>query len=268
MIKFLAVAVVIGLMIGFVTLCVIWTVRVVSQSIRGRSISLLSTYDGLLEDRSRMLRDLNEELERTKASLEKLRETGEAAGEPVAPQAQEGDPMAILKAVERVSGTEYRDKDAGTVYRRIRENFSLDPRRVIFDLALHSGDPEEKQAGKLLEKLNYDTVYRLSTLPGEDQQTLLAEVLEPEERNLLEEYAGLHPRFDCIGFYDFLQSRAAEEPGPIYLRVSPAAAGEAAMRRYPSQVQVVVDDEICEGFQVEADNMLYDYCIKMREMGE
>ena len=268
MIKYLAVAIVIGLMIGFVTLCVIWTVRVVSQSIRGRSISLLSTYDGLLESRSRMLQDLKEELEQTRASLEELRKAGSPAGETVEPQIQEGDPMAILKAVERVSGTEYRDKDAGAVYRRIRENFSLDPRRVIFDLALREGIAEEKRAGRLLEKLNYDTVYRLSTLPGEDQQTLLAEVLEPEERALLEEYAGLHPRFDSIGFYDFLQARAAEEPGPIYLRVSPTVAAEVALRRFPSQVQVVVDQEICEGFQVEADNMLYDYCIKMREMGE
>ena len=89
-------------------------------------------------------------------------------------------------------------------------------------------------------------------------------MLAPEERALLADYAALQPQFDSIGFYDYLQSRAAEEPGPVCLRVAPTAApGD-----YSGQVQVIVDEEICEGFQVEVNNMLYDYCVKMREMGE
>ena len=69
----LGVAVVIGILIGFVTLCVVWTTRVVGQSVRDRSVSLLSTYDGLLEDRSHRLKELDEELERAKAELEQLK---------------------------------------------------------------------------------------------------------------------------------------------------------------------------------------------------
>lgn len=259
----LGVAVVIGILIGFVTLCVVWTTRVVGQSVRDRSVSLLSTYDGLLEDRSHRLKELDEELERAKAELEQLKQAGQAETPAPAEAPAEGDPMAFLRAVERISGTEYRDAGGGTLYRRIRENFDLAPEDVLPSFA-GRGARQTGPAGRLLEKLEYEAVYRLSTLPREEQLELLKQVLAPEERELLADYAALQPQFDSIGFYDYLQSRAAEEPGPVCLRVAPTAApGD-----YSGQVQVIVDEEICEGFQVEVNNMLYDYCVKMREMGE
>lgn len=259
----LAVAVVIGVLIGFVTLCVIWTVRVVSQSVRDRSLTLLSTYDGLLEDRSLRLKELDQELERARTELEQLRQSGQADTPVVVEEAAEGDPMAFLKAVERISCTEYRDAGGGTLYRKIRENFDLTPEDVL--PAFTVGPVQQAgPAGRMLEKLEYEAIYRLSTLPREEQLELLFQVLLPEERELLESYAALHRQFDCIAFYDYLQSRAAEEPGPVCLRVPPTAPA----RTYPGQIRVVVDEEICEGFQVEANNILYDYCVKMREMGE
>lgn len=260
---YLAVAVVVGILIGLVTLCVIWTTRVVGQSVRDRSLTLLSTYDGLLEDRSLRLKELDRELERAKAELEQLGQSGPADASAPAGDSAEGDPMAFLKAVERISATEYRDAGGGTLYRRIRENFDFSPEDVLPAVA---AEPVRQvgPAGRLLEKLEYEAIYRLSTLPREEQAELLGQVLPPEERDLLEDYAGLHTQFDCIAFYDYLQSRAAEEPKPVCLRVPPT--GTAG--NYPDQVRVVVDEEICEGFQVEVNNMLYDYCVKMREMGE
>lgn len=259
----LAVAVVIGVLIGFVTLCVVWTARVVGQSVRDRSLTLLSTYDGLLEERSLQLKELDQGLARARMELEQVKQSGRTNAPAAAEKEPEGDPMAFLKAVERISGTEYRDAGGGTLYRRIRENFDLTPEDVLpafIARAVRQAGP----AGQLLEKLEYEAVYRLSTLPREEQLELLTQVLAPEERKLVEDYASLHRQFDSIAFYDYLQSRAAEEPGPVCLRVPPTAAAG----RYPGQVEVVVDEDICEGFQVEADNILYDYCVKMREMGE
>lgn len=259
----LAVAVVIGVLIGFVTLCIVWTVRTVSQNVRDRSLTLLSTYDGLLEDRSLRLKELDRELEQKKAELEQLKQSGQTDKPAAAEASAEADPTAFLRAVERISGTEYRDAGGGTLYRMIRENFDLTPEDVLTSFT--DGPVQQKGlASRLAEKLDYESMYKLSTLPREDQLELLAQVLLPEEQGLLESYAELHGQFDCIAFYDYLQSRAAEEPGPVCLRVPPTSPP----RSYPQQVRVVVDEEICEGFQIEANNMLYDYCIKMREMGE
>lgn len=262
MMIYVAVALVAGILIGFVTLCVVWTTRVVSQSIRDRSVLLLSTYDGLLEDRSRSLQELKQELEQAKAGLEQLKQADQAAL-PVQESA-EPDPMAFLRVVERISGTEYRDKEAGEIYRWVRENFNLAPEDVLAALPARDLSPRECPAGGLLKKLDYDSVYKLSTLPGEEQRTVLSQVLSQKERKLLEDYAETHPKFDCIAFYDYLQARAAEEPKPVCLRVAPTAVPG----KYPPQVRVVVDEEICEGFQIERDNILYDYCVKMKEMGK
>ncbi len=261
--NWLAVAVVVGVLIGFVTLCVVWTARVVGKSVRDRSVTLLSTYDGLLEDRSLRLKELDSEIEQARSELEQLKQEQQAVIPAPVQETTEEKPMAFLKVVEQISGTEYRDSGGGTLYRRIRENFSFSPRDVLPAFtagAVHQAGP----AGKLLGKLDYESIYRLSTLPREEQESVLSQVLSSEERMLLRNYNALHSKFDCIGFYDYLQSRAAEEPGPVYLRVPPTAAAG----NYSDRVRVVVDDEICEGFQVEANNMLYDYCVKMREMGE
>ena len=32
------------------------------------------------------------------------------------------------------------------------------------------------------------------------------------------------------------------------------------------RVEIIPDEEICEGFQMEADRVLYDYCIKAKEL--
>ncbi|MBQ9648398.1 MAG: hypothetical protein IJV43_08575, partial [Oscillospiraceae bacterium] len=79
---------------------------------------------------------------------------------------------------------------------------------------------------------------------------------------VLEDYAAVALRFDCIAFYDALKAGAAAEPGPAKLRVAPQD-----VKLYPAWLDVTVDEDICEGFQVELDNVLYDYAIKTREIG-
>lgn len=262
MLIYLAVAVVIGVLIGFVALCVAWTVHVVGQNIRDRSISLLSTYDGLLEDRSRSLRKLDAELKRVRAELEQSK--SEERVEPSAVrETGQPDPVAFLRTVERISGTEYRDGAAGELYRWVRANFDRAPEEVLAELP-DDADSRGGPAGELLAKLDYDSVYQLSTLPENEQLEVLSQVLSEEETVLLEDYNSAHSHFDCIAFYDYLQSRAAEEPKAVCLRVSPTAA----RKEYPERVRVIVDEDICEGFQVETSNLLYDYSIKMKEMGE
>ena len=257
----IAVALVMGLLIGFVTLSIIWTARIVERNIRDRSIELLSTYNKLLEERSRELSALDVELERRESELARPPESEEApapAGEPetAAP------PAAFLKTAEQLSTTPYQDGGAGEAYRRIRQSFAAMQDAAVMELAARTPEAPTDGAGALLRELPFDTVYRLSTLPGAEQLRLLRESLPAELLGVLEDYAALAPRFDCIGFYDALKSAAVEEPGAVKLRVAPQDA-----ELYPAALEVTVDENICEGFQVEMDNILYDYAIKSGEIG-
>lgn len=256
----IAVALVLSLLIGFVTLSVLWTARSVSRSIRERSLELISAYDELLERRSRELSALDAELERlTPGPEQAAAPAARAAAEPEEPR---GDPAGMLKAAERLSATPYQSSGTGAAYRRIRENFFAPSDETVRELAERSADPPADGAAALLDVLPFDVVFRLSTLPGEEQLSLLREAVPREQRGLLEDFAAASPRFDCIAFYDMLKARAAGEGGRVRLRVAPQDA-----RAYPASLDVTVDEDICEGYQVELDNMLYDYAIKTGEIG-
>ena len=258
----IAVAVVSGLLIGFVTLSVIWTAKTVGKNIQERSLDLLSTYDELLENRSRELSALDVELENRKKELEDQPE--ENGDEQTAAKAEEptGDPVAFLRAAEQLSTTPYQDSGAGETYQRIRQTFAAITDEAVRKLVEQSRAEPETGAGALLKDLPFDTVYQLSTLPADEQLRLLREVVPTSSRAVLERYAASAPLFDSIAFYDALKAAAAAETGTARLRVAPQD-----IKLYPASLDVTVDEDICEGFQVEMDNVLYDYAIKTREIG-
>lgn len=259
---YIAAAVAVGLLIGFVTLSILWLRRNVSENIRSKTVGLLSVYDELLEQKSRELAAVEAEIEKTgDAQAEKdaapslvQSETAESAAQPL--QASE-----LLNMAERTGGAAYRDDAVGGLYRKIRRNFSFQVEELLssFSAAPVSGGP----AGRLLSQLEFDTVFRLSTLPESDQQAVLRECLPQEGIALLDAYLGSHPVFSALAFYDHLKSLAAAEPKPACLRVP---ADMTADEVDCGGVRVVPDSEICEGFQLEDGNFLYDYCIKAREL--
>ena len=258
---YIAAAMAVGLLIGFVALSIIWLRKTVSNNIRSKTVGLLSVYDDLLEEKSRELAAIEADLQQHTDS-----QPGESAAKPGSQNSQQPS-MPTLRAsemldmAERSGGAVYRDEAVGSVYRKIRGHFSFRVEELlpVFTHASAAGGP----AGKLLSELDFDTVFRLSTMPEEDQKSILREAFSPEEIALLDAYLETHSVFHVLEFYDSLRSIADTEPKPACLRV-PAGVVPEAMTR--DGVQIVPDSEICEGFQLEDGNFLYDYCIKSREL--
>ena len=259
---YIAAAVAVGLLIGFVTLSILWLRRNVSENIRSKTVGLLSVYDELLEQKSRELAAMEAEIEKTgDAQVEKDTAPSLAQPESTEPVAQPLQASEMLNMAERSGGAVYRDDAMGSLYRKIRQNFSFQVGELLpsFGMTPVSGGP----AGQMLSQLEFDTVFRLSTLPESDQQTVLRECLPQEGIALLDAYLGSHPAFSALAFYDHLKSIAATEPKPACLRVP---ADMMVDKVDCGGVQVIPDNEICEGFQLEDGNFLYDYCIKAREL--
>ncbi len=254
---YIAAAAVIGLLIGFVALSILWLQKTVLHNIRSKTIGLLSVYDELLEEKSRQL------LEMEALELAQQKKAEESQPKIVVPAAKEGaavNSTAMLDMAEKAGLADYRDGKVSELYRLIRKSFSF----RVEDLAEELKDPANMRkgpAGRLLEELEWETVYSLSTLPSEEQISVLREVLDVESLELLETYRSGRGRFSVLEFYDALGALADREPKPVKLWVSPEY-GELALEG----VDVIPDREICEGFQVEAEHLLYDYCIKAREL--
>lgn len=253
---YIGAAVVVGLLIGFVLLCVIWISRKVSDGIRIKTIDLVSGYDSLLEKRSRELAEIEERISQQTSSTED-RPAAEPSQAPVCTVSG----GSILNAAERIGTAVYRDTTVGQTYQKIKGAFHLEPTATLQSLQKAAGPQAAGAATLLLSELPYDTVYQLSMLPGDEQSNILRESLSGSALSLLNDYQAAHEAFSAIAFYDHLRALAAMEPQPPRLRVSPLDRGT-----YPDSIEVIIDPDICEGFQIEFNNTLYDYCIKGREL--
>ena len=256
----IAVVIVLSLMIGFVTLSIIWTAKSVGDNIRTRSTELLSAYDELLEKRSRELSALDVELENRDREIVKISEEDEKPVE--VKESPAIDTSSFLKTAEQLSMTPYQDSGAGEAYQRIRQTFAAVSDDTVRQLLAQPEEKEEGSATVLLKMLSFDTIYQLSTLPGTEQLQILMDTIPASDAGFLQQYAASNQVFDSIAFYDSLKSAAASENRSVRLCVAPQDA-----KLYPATLDVTVDEDICEGFQVEKDNILYDFAIRAREIG-
>jgi len=258
---YIAAAIVVGLLIAFVALSVRLLAQRVSKSIRTKATELLSTYDELLEKKSLELKKMNSAVARKREELYRIQESAVNKNEAVEESASDiSESAIILNVAEKMGNASYHDGRVGSVYQKIRTMFSHDPLDAIRELVPDVG--EKGPATMLLEQISYETVYSLSTLSGEEQVQILAETLDRDGLRLLEEFAAQHSEFQAIRFYDFLKGRALSEPQPVVLRM-PATANVGWL---PSGVNVQIDNDICEGFVLEANNQLYDYCVRKSEI--
>ena len=246
---YIGAALAVGLLIGIIALAIKWMSYRVTRNISRKTVGLISAYDELLEIKS-------EELQKKTEEVSEDTVTSVAVPEKKDPE----NDRLILNYAELMNSSTYLGADYGTVYKRIREGFSTKPEEAIMKHV--RGIPEEGPAAQLLKELDYETVYRLSTLGRDRQLEVLGQSLEGSQLKLLESFCDTHKNFSVIEFYDYLKTEAEKEPHKATIYVS----GRDACRRYPESVNVVVDEDICEGFRIEADNTIYEYSIKEREM--
>ena len=256
---YIAAAAVVGVLIGFVVLSVTWLKRTVAKNIRSKTTELISVYDDLLEEKSRELAALEAKQATIPQQSVSSREPETAQAEAVAATLPASE---MLGMAERSGGAVYRDDTVGKTYLKIRENFSF---RMEELLAAVSDVPKTQSsvAGRLLEQLDYDTIFHLATMDANDQVAILKGALPTEEACLLEDYLAGNKTFCILEFYDHLRALADAESKAVRLRVPVAAANTQTAQ---AGVEIVPDEEICEGFQMEADQVLYDYCIRAKEL--
>ncbi len=257
---YIGAALVIGLLIGFVALSVSWLRKTMLRNVRNHTLDLISVYDDLLAQKSMELAELDREIALRRE--EDSRQIREVSTDTTQQSISGVAPAVLLAATQRASEAAYRDKAVGDTYHQIRDNFSFRLNEVLS--AASAGVSQTMgPAGRLLSEIEFETIYQLSTLPQERQLEVLYECLPQEGIALMEEYLQQHPQFAAFEFYDSLRSRAAEESKAVKVFV-PGWAAAGIKARYGADV--LVDDTICEGFQLEKGGKLYDYCIKTKEL--
>ena len=159
-----------------------------------------------------------------------------------------------------------RKQDFFQDYRKLRELFDNDMGKVIQQIPQKT--QEETTAyvlyAGMLERLNFDTLYEISSLTSENQLEVLREVFKKAECEVREQYlAETEQEFDCTQFHTYLKSKKAECDDTIYCYVG---RGSKAVQSADAKLELSVDEELCEGFQLLHGNLLYDYGVRSSEL--
>ncbi len=162
---------------------------------------------------------------------------------------------------------ETQKKDFFADYIKIRSAFQNSAASALRKLPELS--EEEASMGicvdELVQKLSFESMYRISCLQPEKQLQVLKEILSEKEWNLLEQYreeTGVV--FSVTEFYSYLQGKSKEFDRKVYLYSREPK--ELGIQANSEQLQICRDEMLCEGFQIIQGNRLYDYGLRSSEI--
>lgn len=111
----------------------------------------------------------------------------------------------------------------------------------------------------LLELLDYDTAFRLSSRGAEEQEAILREAFNPQQERVLDAYMNsVSAPFSVIDFYGYLEEKAQQYDENFYIH---RAEGVREPVAYRDNVKTVNDETVTAGVKIVYQNKLYDYSI-------
>ena len=172
------------------------------------------------------------------------------------------------KTAEKISGgmlpdsVRYKNPEFREDYLAVQRMDALDTEAALRNvMSIQDGDDSGTGAAfrGLLELLDFDTAFRLSSRGAEEQEAILRGVLSPQQEKILDAYLDMAPGpFSVIDFYGYLEEKAQQYDGNYYVHRAEGVREPVAARK---NVKNVSDDTVTAGVKIVYQNKLYDYSI-------
>lgn len=149
-------------------------------------------------------------------------------------------------------------------YHTIRDHFLVDRadhlQKILDGIASSS---LAAAAEEILRQLNLDTLYLLSTLPSEQQKSILREAFNAPQNALLDDYIAQAGQLESYEFLAWLKDYHFRHREQVVVRTN--CLGEL-YGRIDKRIQPVYDPSICEGVCIVAQGQVHDFSIRSREI--
>lgn len=158
-------------------------------------------------------------------------------------------------------------KDFFSDYLSIRAAFREDMLKVIRSIPEQNADDKKERhlVKRMLDKLTFEIVYKISCLLSEDQLSVLQTVFLADEYSYLENYRENRTgEFSVAEFQAFLNCRRKELDDTIYVHVREPEFYDA--NQLGNKVVLCKDEELLEGFQIIQGTKLYDFGVRNAEL--
>lgn len=248
---FIAVVLVMIILIGFMAIVLHSLAVAAGIRIRTDMVKLLSSYDTVMEEKSKKIYQMQSE-------LEELMRRKEEADVPVFRPVESSEPAVAQISIPE--SAEYRHGEFGRSYGLIKDHFMLNSRDedMIISKAqtLAEGTWRSAAARRLYDELSFDTIFKMEQMNSEEQLRVLDTSLSDEDWTLLRDYceeSGMED-FSISRFCDWLEEISILESDAISVKTGKDEKKEGS-------------NHIFEGIQIMVGNQLLDYSINEREIG-
>ncbi len=252
---FIAVAVVLVLMIGFLFVSLRGITRRLGKEAQSNAIRQVDLFDDLIAKKEAELQSVNMRL----AFLKKNAHPHERVVREPQKRPQESIYFEVLQS-------DFIDRNLFDYYREIKKAFDVNKEAYLRSVLAEHEDfarGANPEYGRIAEMFSFDARFKLLTLEDDDQQQLLRQVLSAAQQRLLDTFIEEDGAYSGLGFFDWLEAKAAVNRTDIVVRTGCCGEDYACV---DSRIKTVVDTGICEGVQVALGNTLYDYSIQDMEI--
>lgn len=228
----------------------------INERIKNNFIKQLQSYDSLIQKKEA---ELNAITNKVKLGQNNALET----------IASNNNLNRIVEDIFLPPDAEYICNDFSMDYKQIKESFSFDKEKVDQELSkvysqlnLIDAKNDYQVVAGILEKLTFNSIFKLSVIEGNEQIEIIKQVLDDKENKILEQYISDNTNFDCTKFYHWLDLKKLSLDRSIRVLTSDNINYDGV----PDNVSFIQDKNLCEGFQIRVGNKLYDFGIRKCEL--
>ncbi len=252
---FIAVAVILVLMIGFLFVALRGITRRLGKEAQSNAIRQVDLFDDLIAKKEAELQSVNIQL----ATHRKSTHPHERVVREPQKRPQESIYFQVLQS-------DFIDRDLFDYYREIKKAFDVNKEsylRSVLDGHKDFAKRADPEYARILDMFPFEVRYGFLTLEDDDQKKLLLQVLSAPQQKLLNRFIAEAGGYNGLAFFDWLEAKAAVNRTDIVVRTGCCGEDYSCV---DSRIQTVIDPGICEGVQVALGNTLYDYSIQDMEI--
>ena len=206
----------------------------------------LQVYDDLINEKEKVLRDLEEKSKKIKDST--IEEQNDSSSQNVY--------LYDIKSID------YQYEDILKKMKDIDKKFQINNRKIIEDFIQKHFNEDEVAYYHYLEdirkKFNKEFIYRLSSRSSIEQEKVVRGYFEKDSR-ILDEYLKRKHRLNILSFVSCLDKEIAKNDPFIYVYVGDSSIQYNSLHPY---IITKVDESIYRGILIKYKDKVYDYSLR------
>lgn len=225
------------------------TVKRIDYNTKKYFIDKLQDYDYLIDEKKKILDELNEKIEKKKKKLNEEAKNNKKSVN-----------KEMFEYYENLSIPKYMDENMFKRYKNIKDKFSFNKEKIIIDF-INNIKPEENSNYNILveirKKITKNKIYEIMNLRKNEQKEYLINFLSDKEFNVIKKYIDIE-NFKINNLMLKLDTLIDKNDPTIYVYI-----GEKGKDyNYISPlIRTKYDENINEGIKINYKGVLYDYSL-------